>query len=52
VVGWFVAVLRLLGAGVRTPRMPSLLNRAIPIAVIAFWIIRNTPGPVGHWLHS
>ncbi|WP_307873521.1 MULTISPECIES: DUF2752 domain-containing protein [unclassified Frankia] len=52
VVGWFVAVLRLLGVGVRTPRMPSLLNRAIPIAVIAFWIIRNTPGPVGHWLHS
>jgi hypothetical protein len=52
VAGWFVAVLRLLGVGVRTPKMPSLLNRAIPVVVIAFWIIRNTPGPVGHWLHS
>lgn len=51
-VGWFVAVLRLLGAPVRTPKMPSLLNRAIPLVVIAFWILRNTPGPVGHWLHS
>jgi len=52
VAGWFVAVLRLLGLRIRTPRMPNLLNRAIPVVVIAFWIVRNTPGPVGHWLHS
>jgi hypothetical protein len=50
--GWFVAVLRLLGIPIRTPPLPSLLNRAIPVVVIAFWILRNLPGPVGHWLHS
>jgi len=27
-------------------------NASVALVVIAFWILRNTPGPVGHWLHS
>ncbi|MDT3438852.1 MULTISPECIES: DUF2752 domain-containing protein [unclassified Pseudofrankia] len=52
VVGWTVTMARLLGLRVRLPRMPPALYRAIPVLVIAFWIVRNTPGPIGHWLHS
>ncbi|WP_007515214.1 MULTISPECIES: DUF2752 domain-containing protein [Pseudofrankia] len=52
VVGWLVAMARLLGFQVRLPQPPASLYRAIPVLVIAFWIVRNIPGPVGHWLHS
>ncbi|MBL7495521.1 DUF2752 domain-containing protein [Frankia sp. CNm7] len=51
-LGWFVAVGRLLGLPIRTPRMPVAIYRALPVLVVAYWIVRNTPGPVGDWLHS
>jgi hypothetical protein len=52
VIGWLVSTARLLGFAVRLPRVPASAYRAIPILVIAFWIVRNIPGPVGAWLHS
>jgi len=53
VIGWLVSMTRLLGGPqIRLPRMPAWLYKAIPVLVVAFWIVRNAPGPVGAWLHS
>jgi hypothetical protein len=52
VIGWLVAVARLLGWTRPLPRVPSRLLTVIPVLVIGYWILRNTPGPVGSWLAS
>ncbi|MBX6388837.1 MAG: DUF2752 domain-containing protein [Frankia sp.] len=53
VVGWAVTVARLLGWRVpRLPQLPTFAYVAIPVLIVAFWIVRNTPGPVGGWLAS
>src|SRR5262245_15102021 len=51
-LGGFVAVGRLLGLPIGTPRVPVVFYRVLPVLVVAYWIVRNTPGPVGGWLHS
>lgn len=50
VLGWFVAVARAAGWRRPLPQVPPRLLPAIPVLIIAFWILRNLPIPVGTWL--
>jgi hypothetical protein len=56
-LGWLARVGEL--AGLPLPRPPAWLREpprwlslALPVVIVAFWIMRNLPWPVGHWLHS
>jgi hypothetical protein len=52
VLVWVVGVLKVLGVPVRVPQPPRALALALPVVVAVFWVVRNTPTPIGHWLHS
>lgn len=54
---WLVRVAELAGLPLPRPpgwlrEPPSWLSLALVVVVFAFWAVRNSPGPVGHWLHS
>ncbi|CAO5164136.1 DUF2752 domain-containing protein [Frankia sp. AiPs1] len=50
VVGWLTAVARAAGWRRPLPRVPARMLPAIPILVIAFWVLRNLPLPGCTWL--
>lgn len=52
VIAWMVAVARASGWRGRLPQVPPRLLPAIPIVIIAFWIIRNLPFSGATWLAS
>lgn len=49
-VGWVVAVARAAGWQRPLPRVPASVLPAIPVLVIAFWLVRNLPLPGCTWL--
>ncbi|MCK9893352.1 DUF2752 domain-containing protein [Frankia sp. AgB32] len=51
-VGWVVAIARAAGWRRPLPRVPPRLLPAIPVLVIAFWVLRNLPLPGCTWLAS
>ncbi|CAO5231313.1 DUF2752 domain-containing protein [Frankia sp. AgKG'84/4] len=51
-VGWVVAIARAAGWRRGLPRVPPRLLPAIPVLVIAFWVLRNLPLPGCTWLAS
>ncbi|OFB43988.1 hypothetical protein Manayef4_10215 [Frankia sp. CgMI4] len=52
VFGWIVAVARAAGWRHPLPRVPARLLPAVPILIIAFWVLRNLPLPGCRWLAS
>ncbi|MCM3884439.1 DUF2752 domain-containing protein [Frankia sp. R82] len=48
--GWLVAMARAGGWRRPLPRIPARALPAIPVVVIAFWVLRNLPLPGCTWL--